>query len=922
MTENNWYKLSAEDALQKLESAAAGISTQEAQNRLKKFGKNELKEGKKLSPVMRFLLQLKDVFMLMLLIAAGISIFTGNYTDATIMLIIVVLNATIGFVQEYKAEKIVESLKTLIDSPAKVFRDGELAVLAQTELVPGDIIVLEEGDKVPADARIIESVNLKTNDVSLTGESLPQGKQSNALKTDAPLGDWENMVFLGTTVASGSGKGVVVATAMNTEMGRIAGLTQEEDRSLSPLQRELTVVAHRLAIGAVVISAFIFVASIYLDFSLNYALIYAIGVAVAVVPQALPMQITVALYQGVNLLAGKNAVMKKLSAVETLGSTNVISTDKTGTLTKNEMTVRKLWFDGNEYSVTGIGYAPEGTLRDKQDQELTKEQIADLEIMLDAATMASNAEIHPPDEQHHDWYPIGDPTEAALITLSTKLGTRSPKEDEENPELHEFSFDSERKRMSSVRQFGDRQVLTMKGALDSILSITKSLYENGKEVPITEDAKNKLRQVNETYSKQAMRVLAIAFRKLEADGSDYVLEEVEKDVVFLGLVAMIDPPKEGVKEAIEAAHLAHIDTFIMTGDHAITAQAIGKEINLDAAGKDVKVIAGQELVSLPDDELSALMSDNTSLIFSRVAPEDKLRIVKLLKQQDKVVAVTGDGVNDAPALKSAHIGVAMGQTGTDVSKQAAELILLDDSFPTLVAAIKEGRTIYYNLKKTVIASLTSNVAELTAVLLGLLGVSLFGLPIPILALQILAIDLLAEILPLTALTFDPGSKELMSSPPRRADEHIVNKYSAAEIVVFGFLMGLLAMLNFGFFAHRMGIDLTDTHELYRRATTITFATIVAAQFINILSRRYDTISLFNKNFFSNSKILWSLILSTGMCLATFYIPGLNDFFRFAPLHMSDWVSVLIAALIFLASHEALKWFRKATKATARAGKSA
>ncbi len=909
MTEHAWYQLTAEETVDKLNTALKGLTAEEAQARLAQYGPNELKEGKKLSPVMRFLLQLKDVFMLMLLIAAGISISMGNYTDASIMLVIVILNATIGFIQEYKAEKIVQSLKSLIDSPSKVFRDGELTVLAQTELVPGDIIILEEGDKIPADARIIESVNLKTNDVSLTGESLPQDKNSNAIEHDTTVGDWDNMVFLGTTVASGSGKGVVVATGMNTEMGKIADLTQEEDRSLSPLQQELTVVAHRLAIGAVIISAFIFLASIYLDFSLNYALIYAIGVAVSVVPQALPMQITVALYQGVNRLAGKKAVVKKLSAVETLGSTNVISTDKTGTLTKNEMTVRKLWFDGNEYSVTGIGYAPEGSILNAQEQECTEEQINDLEIMLDAATMASNAEIHPPDEDHHDWYPIGDPTEAALITLSTKLGTHSPNEDEENPELHEFSFDSERKRMSSVRQFGDRQVLTMKGALDSILSITKTLYENGKEVPITEAAKDKLRQVNEGYSRQAMRVLAVAFRKLESDGKDYVLEEIEKDVVFLGLIAMIDPPKDGVKEAMEAAHTAHIDTFIMTGDHAITAQAIGKEINLDAAGNDVKVITGQELMSIQDVELSAIMNDNTSLIFSRVSPEDKLRIVKLLKQQDKVVSVTGDGVNDAPALKSAHIGVAMGQTGTDVSKQAAELILLDDSFPTLVSAIREGRTIYYNLKKTVIASLTSNVAELTVVLLGLLGVSFFGLPIPILALQILAIDLLAEILPLTALTFDPGSQELMTSPPRKHDDHIINKYSASEIIFFGLLMGGLAAVNFAIFAQRMGVELTVTHELYRRATTITFATVVAAQFINILSRRYDTLSLFNKNFFTNKKLLWSIVISIGMCLAVFYIPGLNDFLRFAPLHVSDWMTVAVATLIFLTAHEGMKYYR-------------
>jgi Ca2+-transporting ATPase len=910
LPDKKWYRISAEEAIKTLESSINGISSAQAAERQKKYGKNELKEGKRTSNIVKFLLQLKDVFMIMLIVAAGISIVIGSVSDAVIMLIIVILNATIGFIQEFKAEKIVDSLKKLISSPSKVFRDGDIGESPQSGLVPGDVVFLEEGDKVPADLRIIESFNLKTNDVSLTGESLPQDKNSNTIDKDMGLADRDNMAYLGTTVASGSAKGIVVATGMDTEVGKIAGMTQDEKRSLSPLQKELSVVANRLTIFAVIISGIILIATFYLGFSINYALIYSIGIAVAVVPQALPMQITVALYQGVNKLAKKNAVVKKLASVETLGSTNVISTDKTGTLTKNEMTVRKVWFNRKEYDITGIGYRPEGTINDENGKELLEEHTAEIEIMLDAATMASNAEIHPPDDDHHDWYPVGDPTEAALITLSTKLGTRSPNEDDENPELHEFGFDSVRKRMSSVRKFGESEVLQMKGATDSVLSIAKSVYRDGKEVPITEEDKKLIREMNEKYSRQAMRVLAIAFRKLGEGGKDYILEEMEKDVVFLGLIAMIDPPKEGVKEAVIAAHEAHIDTFIMTGDHAVTAQAIGKEIMLDSSGADVKVITGDELASIDDLGLSETMNSHTSLIFSRVSPEDKLRIVRLLKKQDKIVAVTGDGVNDAPALKSAHIGVAMGRTGTDVSKEAAELILLDDSFPTLVSAIKEGRTIYYNLKKTVIASLTSNGAELTVVLLGLMGVYTLGWPIPLLAIQMLAIDLLAEILPLTALTFDPGAKELMSSPPRKRNEHIVNKYSGMEAAFFGVLMGGLAFLNFGYFISRAGIDLTDTHELYRRATTVTYATVVASQFINILSRRYSRESIFSRNLFSNSKMLWSIGLSVAMCLSVFYIPGLNSFLKFAPLHFSDWLTVGLFTLVFLAAHESLKVFKR------------
>ena len=910
MSQNKWYRLSAEEILKKLNTSLTGLESEEAKKRLTRDGRNELRTSKKSSLAVKFLLQFKDVFMIVLLVAATLSFIIQSHRDAIIMLTIALLNAVIGFMQEYKAEKIMESLKQLVQSPSKVFRDGKIQEIHQSELVAGDIISLDEGDKVPADIRIIESFNLRTNDVSLTGESMPQDKHSNIIDHDCVLADRDNMAYLGTNVAAGNAKGVVVATGMDTEMGKIANLTQEEEKSTSPLQQELQVVANRITIFAVIVSILLFAGSIYQGLGIQFALVYALGIAVAVVPQALPMQITVALTQGVHQLAKHNAVVKKLSSVETLGSTNVISTDKTGTLTKNEMTVKKIWFSGVEYDATGLGYKPQGNIVDKSGKPLTQEKIDEIEIMLDAATMASNAEIHPPDENHHNWYPIGDPTEAALITLSTKVGTRSPKEDEENPELHEFSFDSVRKRMSSVRQFGDEEVLTMKGAIGSVLSISKHIWKNGKAEIINEADKKQLQELNETYSKNAMRVLAIAFRKLGPEHKDYVMEEIEKDVIFLGLVAMIDPPKEGVREAIEKAHEAHINTFIMTGDHAITAQAVGREISLSADDKDVEVITGQEMLELDDNELKDLMENNESLIFSRVSPEDKLRIVKMLKSQQKIVAVTGDGVNDAPALKSAHIGVAMGQMGTDVSKQAAELVLLDDSFPTLVHAIREGRTIYNNLKKTVLASLTSNGGELTVVLLGLLGMSLFKWPLPILAIQILAIDLFAEILPLTALTFDPGSKEMMKAPPRSREEHIVNKYSASEIIFMGFLMGTLAFLNFGFFIRRMGIELTPEHTLYARATTVSYTTIAFTQFVNILSRRYDLKTIFSLNLFSNSKMVYSILFSVGLCLLAIYTPFLNKFLAFAPLQISDWLSILGASGIFLLAHEIIKMVKR------------
>jgi Ca2+-transporting ATPase len=714
------------------------------------------------------------------------------------------------------------------------------------------------------------------------------------------------MAFLGTTVATGNAKGVVVATGMNTELGRIAGLTQEEKKSRSPLQLEMQSIANRITVFAIIVALMLFGVTIWRGLGITVALIYGLGIAVAVVPQALPMQITIALSNGVARLAGRNAVIKKLSSVETLGSTSVVCTDKTGTLTKNEITVRYIWFDGHQYEVSGVGYEPEGGVVDSKGKKLTQQDIEKMEIMLDTATMASNAEIHEPDDDHPGWYPIGDPTEAALITVSTKLGTRSPEEDEENPELQEFPFDSERKRMSSIRQFGGKRVLCMKGAICSVLGVSKYIYQRGKAAKLTEKETEMLNSLNVEYSRRAMRVLAFGYRELKDDKHDYEMDDAEKNIIFLGLMAMDDPAKEGVKEAIEDAHEAHIKTFMMTGDYAITAQAIGKQIDLSPGGKEAVVITEEELSETKDERLAQIMEDNQALIFSRVSPEDKLRIVQVLKSKGEVVAVTGDGVNDAPALKSAHIGVAMGSIGTDVAKEASELVLLDDSFPTLVHAIREGRTIYHNLRKTIIASLTSNGGELAIVLLGLGGVALFGWPIPILVIQILAIDLLAEILPLTALTFDPGSKDLMTSPPRRQEEHILNRNIMFEVLFLGFLMGTLAFVNFVVFMGRTGTELTMTHVLYPRATTLSYATIVFCQLANIMSRRYNYDSFFSRNLWSNKAMLWSMVVSIGLTLTVIYVPFINRLLGFGPLTISDWVFVLAAAVMFLLAHEIIK----------------
>lgn len=937
----NYYQMTVKECYEELDTSEKGLSKDEAESRLQKYGKNQITGQVQVPKWLMFLSQFKELLVIVLIVAGVLSVFLGVFKNdpgslksAAAMFIIVFINAIIGFIQKYKAEQIIDKLKSLIKSPAKVRQAGEMKEIDQEELVPGDIIKVEEGDKIPADIRVIESFNLKTNDFSLTGESMPQEKQSNAIKEKVTLADRDNMAYVGTTVATGNALGIVVATGMDTEMGKIADMTQETGDIKSPLQKELDILARNLTAIVVVISTALFFVAQWQGLALTVSLIYAVGIAVSSVPQALPAQVTVALSTGSNRLANRNAVVKNLASVETLGSTTVICTDKTGTLTKNEMTVRKVWFDGQEYEMTGLGYKPEGDIVDEDGEPLTKEQVNEIEILMDAATMSSNAEIHKPDDQHDSWYPIGDPTEAALITMSTKIGTREKEEDDVNPQLIEFPFDSERKMMSSVRDIkeeyadeevlealeGDtegRVVLAMKGATDSVLSISKHIYKDGEAVPITEEDKERIRKINKKYSEKAMRVLAMAYRPLEAGGKDYAQDEVEKDVIFLGLVGMIDPPKEGVEEAVENCHKAHIRTYIMTGDHAITAQAVGEEIGLAGEEESSPVITGQELKDIGDEELKKTMQKHESLIFSRVDPEDKLRIVQLLEDDGEIVAVTGDGVNDAPALKRAHIGVAMGKKGTDVAKEASELVLLDDSFPTLVDAVREGRTIYNNLKKTVLASMTTNGAELTTVLAGLAAIGLLGWAewaIPILVIQILAIDLLAEIMPLTFLTYDPPSKALMTSPPRSQKEHILDFGRSAEVIFFALLIGLLAAGNFWYFFAKQGVSLSNITDqpalMYAKATTISYLTIAYCQFANIMSRRYEYDSLFSKNIISNRIIVYSIIASIGLVFLGVYGPYISDFLEFASIGWKGWAQVLAGMGIFIAAFEVLKLIKR------------
>lgn len=919
----NYYQLPVEEALKTLKGSAEGLKTEDAEQRLKIYGKNELVAIKGEPLLFKLLNQFKDLMVMILIVAGSLSLYLGEYRDAIIMFTLVLINALIGFFQEYKAEKLMDSLKSLVKAKAMVFRDGKEIEVSGSALVPGDIISLSEGDSVPADVRIIRENSLGTNDFALTGESSPTRKFLHEIKGAVPLGNRNNMAFMGTTVAVGNGLGLVVATGMQTEIGRIANLSQQTVAELSPLQKELNDLAKRITVITLVIGALLFILGLFLKFSLRDSFIFALGIAAACVPEGMPAQVSVALSLAAGRLAKQRAVVKKLSAVETLGSTHIICTDKTGTLTKNEMTVQKLMIGLKNFQVSGIGYENNGKILDEDGKELSEADLKKYRMFFENGVFASNAKVNPPDKEHAVWYSIGDPTEAALITLANKAGVDDLALDKEFLEIHEFTFDSVRKRMSSLRKRDGQTFAYVKGSPQSVLQCCKRIWDGEKVRELTEADIKAIKAKDDECALLALRNLGFAYREVDGFGEDTKMEEVESDLIWMGLVSMIDPPREEVKEAMRMALEANIRVIIITGDYALTAEAIALKIGLNSnkEQKDITIVNGDDLEKMSDIELLHQLI-HSNLVFSRTSPEEKLRIVGLLKKAGEIVAVTGDGVNDAPALKKADIGVAMGKTGTDVAKNSAEIVLLDDSFATLVLAIREGRTIFQNLKKTIISSLTSNGGELFAVLLCLPGSILFGFPISITAVQILAIDLVGEMLPLTFLTWDPPQPRIMTESPRNPEEHIMNKHSLIDLLWTGLLMGGIGYANFMLLFAREGVSLfglaTDS-QIYLRATTLTYISIVMVQWANIMSRRAGGREFVLSSYlWSNKRLLVGFAISLFFLLCIVYNPFVQEFMHTAALTGVDWGFAVGGGLLYLTIREIYKQVRNrmmAVKAT-------
>jgi len=874
-----WHAIPGGDALKLLEASERGLTVAEAERRLREYGANELRQAKRASALTIFLNQFKSILVLILVAATVVSALIGEVADALVIAAILLANAALGFVQERRAEKALEAMRRLTASKAHVTREGERVELLAREVVAGDILVLEPGDKVAADARLLQVISLESDESSLTGESQPVRKATHVLSPETPLADRANLIYMGTNVTSGRGRAVVVATGMRTELGKIAELVQAEEERETPLQKRLDKFGKQIGLVVIALSVVIFAAETLEGQNPLDIFLIAISLAVAAVPEGLPAVVTVTLALGVARMASRNSIVRRLSSVETLGSVTVICSDKTGTLTRNEMTVRRLYVDRAEVEVTGEGYRPEGRLlRDGVETDsLRDEQVSKLMV---AVALCNDAELS---QEDGAWKIKGDPTEGALLVAAAKSGIRLEELRDSFPRVDEVPFSSERKRMTTVHKAPSGGVFAfMKGAPETVLECCSSSLDEGREIGLSAAEKQRILGVNQEMAARGLRLLGAAYRELP-EGVRQEPEEVERDMVFLGLAGMIDAPREEAKRAIETCEKAGIRVVMITGDHRSTAVAVARELGL-VRGSGM-VLTGAELDGLSDGELEEIVED--VVIYARVSPEHKIRIVRALKKKGHIVAMTGDGVNDAPALKSSDIGVAMGITGTEVAKEASDMVLADDNFATIVTAVEEGRRIYDNITKFIRFLLAVNFAEVAFIPMA----TFLGMPLPLLPVQILFINVATDGLPAAALGFDPADPDVMRRRPREPKAGLLSGYKlfilASTLLL---LMGAVTTFYWG---------LLTTNEAVAR--TMAFTQIVFFELIVVFNCRSETRSIFRLSPASNRRLLAAVASSALIQLVLIYTPGLQGPFGTAPLDMVQWTVVLLgSSLAFLA----------------------
>ena len=881
---SEWFEIDVQETASKLgTNIIRGLEEAEAARRLAEYGPNELQAAHRISPWTILFEQFKNVLIIILLVATVLSAFLGHGVEAVVITVIVLFAVVLGFVQEYRAERAIEALRQMAALTATVLRGGQEIEAPARDLVCGDLILLRAGDKVPADIRLAEAVNLQIEEASLTGESVPVEKHIAPLGNhDLAIGDRKNMAYAGTAATYGRGRGIVVATGMNTEFGKIAQMLQTVETGRTPLQENLDRLGHTLARAAFAVVAVIVALGLFHGQPFIEMLVFGIALAVAVVPEALPAVVTISLALGVKRMVKRHALMRRLPAVETLGSTSVICSDKTGTLTKDEMTVRQVFVAGQMLEVSGAGYEPHG--RFSRDG-LAIEPPAALKVLLQAATLACDAHVVR-SESDNRWHVKGDPTEAALVVAAAKAGLKKADLEAQFPRVSEIPFTSETKRMTTLHTGPGGVMAYSKGAPEIILGSCARLLTAERETALDDGQREGIVEMARQMASKALRVLAVASK------SSATLENAERDMTFLGLVGMIDPPRPEAKIAIQTCEQAGIKTVMITGDHPLTAQAVARELGLLKAGY---VVTGAELEAMSEEQFEREVENIE--IYARVSPAHKLRVVTALQKKGHIVAMTGDGVNDAPALKKADIGIAMGITGTDVTKEAAAMTLTDDNFASIVAAVEEGRGIFGNIKKYLMYLLSSNIGEI-----GLMaGTSLAGLPLPLSAVQILYVNLATDGLPALALSVDPPEPDLMRRPPRHAKAGVFTRPVVTLMAVGGLWS---TMVNLGLF-----VWARNSGRSVKEAMTMTFVSLILIQFFKAYNFRSDRHSVLNKPFANkwlNLAILWELFL----LLVIVYTPFLHGPLGTFSLTLVDWAIIITLAFSVSPVLELAKWMER------------
>ncbi len=902
------HMLSIEEVFKKLDTLESGLNEREAKKRLEEYGPNKIREVSKKLWIIGFLDQFKNLFAVLLLIASVLAAVASMLELSTAIVIIVIINAIVGMLQEYRAGKVAEELKKLVPLHAKVIRNGIEVIVQASELVQGDIIILEEGDHVPGDARLIESFEVTVSNITLTGESDPQARSADPVPEEVQSWtDITNIVWMGTSVVSGHGKAAVFATGMKTEFGAITLLTQAIKEEPSPLQKEISKTAKTVSIMATLIGIAFFFISIILKITFFGAFLFGIGVVVAIVPEGLQATVSVSLAMSMRRMAHRNALVKRLSAVETLGCTTVICSDKTGTITRGEMTVTQIWVNNEVLHVTGVGCEPYGDFISNDRKILIGDQ-AELDLLLEAAVLCNNAKLTSPCDSKSSWESIGDPTEVALLVAAQKLGLNTNLALSIKPRLHMLPFDSKRKMMSSVHIASGNKIGYVKGAPMEVLSRCKHIAIDGSVKELSTEFREKMRAQIDEFAEEGLRILALAYAEISLDAQKYTVEGVERDLIFIGLMAMFDPPRPEVRNAVETAKRAGIKVVMITGDYELTARTVARQVSI-IKSDDCKVLTGPYIDKLSDDELSREL-DREELVFARVTPEDKLRIVSLLKKKGEIVAVTGDGVNDAPSLKEADIGIAMGLVGTDVARESADMILLNDNFATIIMAIQEGRGVYRNIKRFTTYIFASNWPEL----IPFIAFVLLKIPLALTVMQILAVDLGTDILPSLALGVEPPKQILMLQPPRSRKERLLNRDMIGRSLFLGAfecigsMTGALTTWIAGGWV--FGQAVIANSLLYRKGTTMTLAGIVMTQIGNVFALRTSRTSIFKVGFLSNKWVLVGILGELTIISSIVYLPPLQQVFNTTPLEINNWIFLFLFAPILLFAEETRKFFMR------------